>query len=358
MNKSNKTMNKPWYFCILFLCIFSCKNDEEVVVFHVDVSQATTLAPPETLYSFMDKFPFGVSVRDTVAFVTQIKADTFLTAINIKTKSIIQSFGTRGMGPNDICDPLFISSIDYSDVLLEDAIVNKFNKIGFDGNLNRYIVDKFMTYSPKIWRSGETNISQNFISGRKVGQGEKMFYIYDRNNDSVIDIDYYPPMNLNKELDLNYIYAPSVSLNEEKNRVIIGMFYFDMFQVYDLLGNRLKTCCLSDNCIPKFNKSDDRGTVMQQCEMGLIRSFATRDYCYFLHIIRDFSSFIGTKPSMLIQINWDGELIKAYRIPDTVLGHFYIDEQNRKMYIVRHRLVPDIHVNEVYDIVSYQLKEE
>jgi hypothetical protein len=185
-----------------------------------------------------------------------------------------------------------------------------------------------------------------------------MFYIYDRNKDSVIIIDYYPPMNLNKELDLNYIYAPSVSLNEEKNRIIIGMFHFDMFQVYDLSGNRLKTCCLSDNCIPKFNKSDDMRTVMPQCERGLIRSFATRDYCYFLHITRDFSSDNNTNPSMLIQINWEGELINAYHITDVVLGHFYIDEQNRKMYIVRHRLVPDIHVNEVYDIVSYQLEED
>jgi hypothetical protein len=215
-----------------------------------------------------------------------------------------------------------------------------------------------MTYPTTIWRSGESNISQNFISGRKVGSGEKMFYIYDRNNDTVITVDYYPPMNLNEELDLNYIYAPCVSLNEEKNRIIIGMFYFDMLQIYDLSGNRLKTCCLSDNCIPKFNKSDDMGTVMRQCEMGLIRSFATKNYCYFLRITRDFSSDNDTKPSMLIQTDWEGNLINAYHIMDVVLGHFYIDEQNWKMYIIRNRLVPDIHVNEVYDIVSYQLKEE
>jgi hypothetical protein len=340
----------------LFLCIFSCKNDKEVVLLHIDVSQATTLSPLDTLYSFTDQFAFGVSVRDTVAFVTQIKTDTCLTAINIKTKSIIQSFGVSGHGPNDINMPLFISSIDYSDVLLEDAVTNKFNKIDFDRNLNRYSVSKFMTYSDKIWRSGETNISRNFISGRKVGNG-KMFYIYDKNNDTVIDVDYYPPMNLNRELDFNNIYAPSVSLNEEKNRIIIGMFHFDMLQVYDLSGNRLKTCCFSDNCIPKFNKSDDMRTVMQQCEMGLIRSFATRDYCYFLRIARDFSSDVASKLSMLIQTNWDGELINAYHIPDKVLGHFYIDEQNRKMYITRYRLVPDDHTMEVFEIVSYQLEE-
>jgi hypothetical protein len=263
---------------MLFLCIFSCKNDEEVVLFHIDVSQAIILDSPEVLYSFTDKFAVGVSVQDTVAFVMQAKSDTSLTAINIKTKSVIQSFGVSGMGPNDICDPIFISSIDHSDVLLQDSRVNKFHKIGFDRNFNRYTVDKFMTYSEKIWRSGETNISQNFISGRKVGRGEKMFYIYGRNNDTVIDIDYYPPIkNLDKGLDLNNIYSPSVSLNEEKNRIIIGMFFFDMFQVYDLSGNRLKTCCLSDNCIPMFNYSDDMGTVVQKCEMGLIRSFATRD---------------------------------------------------------------------------------
>ncbi|MDR2027806.1 MAG: hypothetical protein LBQ01_09690 [Prevotellaceae bacterium] len=350
-------MKKLGYFYMLFLCIFSCKNDEEVILFHIDVSQATTLAPPETLYSFTDKFAFGVSIRDTVAFVMQAKSDTSLTAINIKTKSIIQSFGVSGMGPNDICDPIFISSIDHSDVLLQDGRVNKFHKVGFNRNLKRYSVDKFMIYPEKIWRSGESNISRNFISGRKVGRGEKMFYIYDRNNDTVMDIDYYPPIkNLNKELDFNNIYSPSVSLNEERNRIVIGMFFFDMFQIYDLSGNRLKTCCFSDNGIPMFNHSDGMETVMQKCETGLIRSFATKDYCYFLRIARDFSSG-STKFCMLIQIDWEGELINAYHIPDKVLGHFYIDEQNRKMYITRHRTVPDIHVNEVFEIVSYQLKE-
>jgi hypothetical protein len=349
-------MKKNWCFYILFLCIFSCKNDEEVVLFHIDVSQATTLASPEVLFSFMDEFPSGVFVRDTVAYVTQSKTDTFLTAINIKTKTVIQSFGTSGQGPNDITEPTFIPSLDHSDVLLQDAVKNRFNKIDFDRKLNRYSVSKFMTYSPNIWRSGETNISQNFISGRKVGNG-KMFYIYNRNNDTVIDVDYYPPIKgLNKKLSFNHIYSPSVSLNEEKNRVIIGMFHFDMFQVYDLLGNRLKTCCLSDNCIPKLTQSDNLGTVMQQCEMGLIRSFPTRDYCYFLRIARDFSTD-DIKWSMLIQTDWEGTLINAYHFPDNVFGHFFIDEQNRKMYIIRHRIVPDIHVNEVFEIVSYQLEK-
>jgi hypothetical protein len=144
-------------------------------------------------------------------------------------------------------------------------------------------------------------------------KNEKMFYIYNRNTDIVIDVNYYPPIKgLNKELDFNNIYSPSISLNEEKNRIIIGMFFFDMFQVYDLSGNRLKTCCLSDKCIPKFYQSDDMATVMQQCEMGLIRSFSTRDYCYFLRIARDFSDNKDTKFHMLIQTDWEGELINAY----------------------------------------------
>jgi hypothetical protein len=216
-----------------------------------------------------------------------------------------------------------------------------------------------MTYSTKIWRSGETNISQNYISGRKVGNG-KMFYIYNRNTDTVIDVDYYPPIKtLNKELDWNHIYAPCVALNEEKNRVIIGMFLFDMFQVYDLSGNQLKTCCLSDKCIPGFTRSDDMETVMQQCEIGFVRSFSTKDYCYFLRLARDFSTeVVSVKWSMLIQTDWNGNLIHAYHFPDDVLGHFFIDEQNRKVYIVRHRIVPEVDVNEVYDIVSYQLEKE
>jgi hypothetical protein len=269
----------------------------------------------------------------------QIKTDTCLTAINIKDKAIIQSFGTSGHGPNDVNMPTFISSIDHSDILLQDGIANRFNKIEFNPSLNQYTVSKYMTYSHKIFRSGETNISQNFISGR-----------------TVIDVDYYPPIkNLNKRLDFNYIYAPSIALNEGKNRIIIGMFHFDIFQIYDLSGNRLKTCYLSDKCIPEFYKSEDQETVMQKCEMGFIRSFSTKDYCYFLRIARDFPNN-KTKLHMLIQTDWEGELINAYYIPDEVLGHFFIDEQNKKMYIIRHSIVQESAVNEIFELVSYQLQ--
>lgn len=30
-------------------------------------------------------------------------------------------------------------------------------------------------------------------------------------------------------IDLNNLYAPSIAMNEEKNRVLCGMFFFDMF---------------------------------------------------------------------------------------------------------------------------------
>jgi hypothetical protein len=270
-------------------------------------------------------------------------------ALNLNTQHIIQSFGTSGYGPNDITSPNFIFSINNLDVLLQDGFAKRFNKVDVNKQTNQFEIKKYMDYSDRIFQSGETNISENFIAGRKVGNG-KMFYIYDRNYDVVIDVDYFPVIkNLNRNIDFNYIYAPSIALNAEKNRVFAGMYFYDMFHLYDLSGNRIITCRFSKNCIPSFDSNDLMENILQKCNVGIIRSFPTKDYCYFLRIRRD------RVENMLVQINWDGELVNVYNIPDEVLGQFYVDEKEKKLYIVRHNLVPEFHISEVFEIVSYSL---
>jgi hypothetical protein len=271
-------------------------------------------------------------------------------ALDLNSKQIIQSFGISGHGPDDVIFPRFILSVDHTDVLLQDGFAMKFNKVYFNEQKNQFAVEKYMDYPIEIFRSGETNISENFIAGRQIGTG-KLFYIYDRRSNIEKTIDYYPKVKgLSANLDLNYIYAPTIALNEEKNRILSGMYFFDMFHVYDLSGNRIKTCYFSKNFISSFDRKVSMANIGQKASVGLVRSFPTKDYCYFLRVRRDRTD------NMLIQVNWDGDFINAYSFSDEIEGQFYIDEEERKLYIIRHRINPENYVEELFEVVSYSLK--
>ena len=339
--------SKAIIFLFLFCFIFSCKNIDQNDFVHVDLSGVINLEAPDVIYSFDDKYPTDISIRDSIAYIVQIKSDYCLMALNLNTRQVIQSFGISGHGPNDIIFPLFISSIDHEEVLLQDGFSKQFNVVDFNKQTEKYVVNKYMDYSNKIFRSSETNISKNLISGRKSGAG-KMFYVYGINTDELIEIDFYPEIkDLNPNIDLNYLYAPSIAMNEERNRILAGMYFFDMFHVYDLSGKRIKTCCFSKNFSPSTYRDVTTENIIQKCSEGLVRVFPTRDYCYFLRSSREYVD------NMLIQVNWDGELMNIYHTSDEIEGQFYIDEKEKKMYIIRHRLLSAI--EEVFEVVSYLL---
>jgi hypothetical protein len=316
----------------------------------VDLSKASILSNPDVLFDFDDKYPVSVYVKDSFAYIIQIKSDTCIMVLDICTKQIVYSLGNVGHGPDDIIRPDFIASINHPDILLEDGNVKKFLKIDMDRDRKTFSLKKFIEYPDQIYPSGEINFSKNFIAGRKVGKGN-MFYIYNKNRDSMVDVDYYPVIKDLKH-DPDYIYAPTIALNEDRNRIVAGMYLFDMFHLYDLTGKRIETFCFSENCIPRLD-SDDLMRDIQKCKAGIIRTFPTNDYCYLLRITGD--RIAGLTENMLLQITWDGELINAYKIQEEIEGQFFINEDERKMYAIRHVINSD--ENEIYGIVSYPLKD-
>jgi hypothetical protein len=341
-------MKKITIYLFLLTLIVSCKNNNAEFAY-IDLTQVSTLNSPDVLYDFDDKYPVSISIRDSCAYIIQIKSDTCIAVLDMKAKQIIYHLGNVGYGPDDIIRVDFISSIENRDVLLEDGSVKKILKIDFDNHKKIFTLKKYMNYPDIIFPSGETNISKNFIAGRKVGKG-KMFYIYKRNTNLMTEIDYYPVIK-NLKHDLNYIYAPTIALNEEKNRIIAGMYFFDIFHLYNLEGKRIQTFCFSKKCIPDFD-SDDLMQDIQKCNAGIIRSFPTNDYCYFLRIT---GNRLDKTENMLVQVDWDGKLINVYKIQDNIEGQFYIDEKERKMYTIRDS-VKSLHID-IYEIVSYKLND-
>lgn len=335
---------------VLFAFVVSCTSvvdDFDLV----DLSESTVLQSSETLLKFDDKYPTSVRLADSLLFVIYVKADTCIDVYNIETKQKIKSLGPVGHGADDLMNPNFILSADNDRVLLDEGNLKKIVEIEKNA-VDSIVLKEYIPYPDSISTSSETNLSENYIAGRKIDSIDgKMFFVYNRRTGKILEVKC--PFTLNESVsDYNYTFAPIVALNEQQNRIIVGMYFFDLIHVYDLEGRHINTFKFSEKCIPDVNKNT-RMLALENGYSGFIRCFPTEKYCYLLRVA--VNPMAEKTEKMLVQTDWNGNLIKSYRFVDNVSGQFYIDECAHKIFIIRNGWDTDIN-EEIFEVVSYNLQ--
>lgn len=338
------------FYIILCIFIFSCTSTKNNSDF-VDLSESTNLQSPETILSFEDKYPVSIKIVDSLLFVINVKADTCVDVYNIETRQKIKSLGPVGHGADDLINPNFILSVNKDRVLLDEGNLKKIVEIEKDDDGSMQLKE-YISYPDSILISSETNLSKNYIVGRKINTtNPNMFFVYNRNTGKTLEAEC--PITLNEPVsDYNYTFASIVALNEQQNRILVGMYFFDLIHVYDLEGKHIQTFKFSEKCIPDVNKNT-KMLALDNGYSGFTRCFPTEKYCYLLRVI--VSPMAEKTENMLIQTDWNGNMINSYRFVDNVSGQFYIDENAHKVYIIRNEWDADIN-EEVFDIVSFNLK--
>jgi hypothetical protein len=341
---------------LLCICVLvSCTTKFEY--HHIDLSEYSILKPFESLIEFDDKFPTAIAKKDSVIFITHRKLNSTMLAYNLNTKKFICDFGHVGKGANEVISPSFVTSIDNNDMIIEDVNSKKILRI-IEKNTDTakiFDLEPYIEYLLQIYPSGEVNLSANFITGRIIGFGiNSMFYIYNRNTEKLTNCDFYPVINSHRDIDMNNLCAPCLALNEKKNRIVAGMYYFDMFHLYDLTGKRLKSFCFTENFMRHFNSNQPSQELREHGYSGIVRIFASDDYCYLLRMTKKPSTDIYEK--MIVKINWDGNLIASYQLDNDVLaGTFFVDEITNKLYMIR---IIEGESNEIYAVTSYLLDQK
>jgi hypothetical protein len=347
---------KSSLIAILLCVLVSCTTKFE---YHIDLSEYSILKPFESIIEFDYKFPNDITIKDSIIFIIHKKMPSTMMAYNFYTKKFICDFGYIE-GPNNVISPKFITSIDSNnDMIIGDVNSKKILKIiqkKIDAS-TIFDLESYIEYPLQIYPSGEVNFSANFIVGRMIGVNS-MFYIYSRDTEKITNCDFYPVINAPYDVDLNNLCAPCLALNEKKNRIVAGMYFFDMFHLYDLTGKRLKTFCFTENFMRNFTSNEPYQELREHGYSGIIKIFASNDYCYLLRLTEKPSTHEEYKEYdvMIIQINWDGDLIASYQLgSDVLVGTFFVDELTNKLYMIR---IIDAKDGEIYAITSYLLNQK
>lgn len=347
----------PLLFAILIAVSCSEKKSDNAVYYNL-ASCPSEVLTPQVICDFDNLFPTAVELIDSFAVAIQRGNDAAVIVINANSGQIITEIGMVGHGPDDVINPEFITNIHKRQdgyLYFEDTNSKKLFKINFRNN-NNYAFEKLIDYPQAICPSSNLNYTQNVVAGRKIEtNGDKMFYIYHLDSDSIIEIDYSPIIE-NFTNNRNYFYASNLALNAEKNTVFAGMYFFDIVQLFDLFGNSKRIIHFSQNSIPKINAK------MQTLDLsegynGTGSIYSTKDYCYLKRLevkpLFTDQEVIEECKNSIIKMDWEGTIVKCYQINEELIGGFCVDEETKKIYAIRHRVDDDL--SEYYGIVSYSI---
>lgn len=329
---------------LLCLVLYSC-NSFNGNYKSLNLQEGKPLGDGTVVLNYEADYPVGVyKVNDSIFFIQQAMSDTCFHVLDLSGNRCLY-VGNKGYGEDDFLDPNIISSVDKSMLLLEDSDLKKIVKVNIEDD--SVYISSYLSYPDVIFVAKELNNSFNYIIGRKVGPYEKMFFIYDKRSGEIIEID-NSPQTPYRFRDNNYTFAPVLSLNEEKGRIVLGMYFWDIVQIYNLEGECIGSYSFQKDYKPYYDRNN-KCVDLSKDYSGVIRSFSTNDYCYLLRrSIIDLKSYYS-----LVQLDWNGKLINHYQLPNNVLGQFYIDDNENQLYIIQRNITESD--TEIYSIVSYGL---
>lgn len=353
-------MNKILIVVISFIFI-SCTNrvKMEFEYSYLKPDMTDTLDPRPIYQSESEYFTDIESVNDSILAITQRQNDTCIILLNLHSGTIDSQVGFRGHGPDDLLDPSFIPNLrKYIDgyVYIHDINSKKFLKMNFKNKNTDSLFEK-LNYPEAIFPSVNLNYSDSFFIGRKAEVNEKkMFYIYNKITGSVTGVDH--SLKLEENLDnKDYYLASNLGLNTKKNRIITGMYFLDIIQLYDLSGNLIKTITFSENdIIPKID-TKSRSFNFSKGYRGITKIYPTKNFCFLrrdevIPIFQD-DEIIENRKNSIIKMDWDGNIIRVYYIKDLLIGSFCVDNSAENLYAIRNRIE---HNTEYFDVVSYKLE--
>lgn len=316
----------------------------------VNDSMIHKLSPHQLLVRFDDKYPIGLDVIDSLLYVIMARSDTAIYVYEKNTLDLCNSFGYIGRGPQDVLSPNFLKNnyeIKKSERILEFYDLNTrkiFKNVGEQIVLTKEFVGE-------MYPVDQLNISGDYWIGRTFyGANKDLFKIYNAKTLEHICVDLYPVIpDLDEKIDKSRLYSLVLASNRNYDKIVAGMYYFDLILVYSFEGKLLHTLSISVNY--KSRKAVEN--MLRGDEyIGFSQIYATDDYCYLRRCLKGGKGDKKMKGSHIVRMDWKGNIRGIYYMDEYTTADFCVDETIGEIYCISQTIEND---EEYYDIVSYKL---
>jgi hypothetical protein len=323
----------------------------------VDLSNSIPLSNPQILLRFDHKMPREIAIKDSLAVLLFSKDDTCGAVYNLNTQKPVGYFGMVGSGPGEVNNLSFVKNIEYA--LEKDSLyfydANKGRLMGISLKMqNGFALNDLMNSPNPLYKSFCQNITKNIMTGQ-TGIVAELFFIYNFKTRERLSIEYFPEISDIDARMKSYYYSAQLALNENNEKIIVGMSNFDMIQIYSFQGEKIKTICLSEKWISPVK---DHLFDVSKGYFGMYGIYPTKNFIYVkrreVSVSRENNKYRETNITSILKLDWNGKLISSYILSgNNILPGLFIDEKLNRLYIIQNTIEADN--ADYWDVVYYTL---
>lgn len=303
---------------------------------------ACELAAGDTIYSSAEAFIQNVDVRGNRLLLQVVNERTAFVLLDRDNRGAELEI-SHGEGPDDVVSAKIMSTcVAAEDTCfnLYDNAVGKLIKIEVGGKarlytvLNHNIVDvRSLCYNDTLM-VGHRMMSpmQFFIAANaQIRHGEYFLTL---------------SQDLKRKLGAKYEYLMSncFAINPAQNRLLSFSYFFDCVAAYSLAGKLIKA-----NRTERDVSRESERIVNEGAYLSYTLPYATSEACY-VKVIKYEQESISAQ--YLHKLNWDGELMRVYRLPPTAQGGYAVTNDGALYCIVSDMKGG----NEMYHVIRYRLE--
>lgn len=332
---------------ILSTCLCACSLGNSNKVKEVDVNVAPQkLASADTLVAMYEDFPASLDVCGNLLCVKMAKSDTCLALFDKVSGKLVKRMGIKGNGPQDMQSPEFVKN---------SSLVSDGRVMFYDLNQQKlFLLDKDASlgdFSPLSAFLGSLNVTSEYIVGHSTGFDPSLFLMVNRKTGEEVSVPLHPKLPESQEERfknvLRYMYSSNVMCNEAQDRIVLGMYFFDMIQVYNFKGECRKMLVLGEEKDFKrmFSTLTNDGDYW-----GYPSVYATKDFCYLRRVLSD-GKTRDAKQNQIVKMDWEGKIVGVYDLDALFTGGFCVDDEGA-LYGITSGIVGD---EEVFWVLKYHL---
>ena len=315
-------IKKSLFIFLLAAIFFSCDKKEKTTVVKLDDFKTikgsnkksnSQIVYPHKIISFNDKF-----------ILSDLGDTHFFKIYNKNNLSFISSFGKKGGGPNELINPpMLLNHGDKFNFYFGNFFEKAIYKAEYKNDTFR-IIKTYPLPESMFSKQDFLVVNDSIIIGTG-GENDKLS-IYniaskEFNNIKLTDID-----NNLKNKDRRNVFKSHISVNTEKNKIVLAYENIGLVEVYDFSLNLINRVAIGKSINDQI-KNIELLKKDKSFFLASINIYSDSTSIYLIYVGKPYNSIDENTQDYVLVFDWDLRLKKIYKL-DRFISIFTMFENN------------------------------
>ncbi len=339
-------------FLIFTICIQSCKNSEEEIIFPVDKNVKSEII----LKDMIIKLPSRMFVIDSLLIFQDVFAEEkYIKYYNLKNRELLTEFGHKGKGPGELVTPyLMYVDMNSYEVYIYDPNLQKMHTFDIqksssspDQIFDLKSINKKDTYGPFFVTQPDNHI---FYGTGLFKEGYLVAVNTENKSYEYFGKFPFKPKGTNN-LNISDASNGTILLTPDKNNLVIATDKFGYLACYGIKGNERRPVLKWELHLskPEYRLDGQRIVFSPANKTGTMNMALTNDKIYLLYQGEDFRYYTSMSDE------YNPRTVMVFTMDGKPLAKYHLDKSAVRIAVDRDENIYCITTDTGYNLVKLKL---